>query len=75
MATRQRQAFIWKNQESLTKVKKLDENKLSLEERLRVRIALKVMRKAHIHGSRAQKDKYDILRSIIESFKEIKIMG
>lgn len=57
MAARPRQAFIWKNQEALTRVKKLEDNKLSLEERLRVRIALKVMRKAHINGSRAQKDK------------------
>ncbi len=58
MATRQRgQAFIWKNQDALTKIKTLEDNKLTLEQRLRVRIALKVMRKAHIHGSRAQKEK------------------
>lgn len=61
MNGRSRQAFVWKNQESLTKVAKIEENKLSLEERLRVRIALKVMRKAHIHGSRAQKEKYVFL--------------
>lgn len=62
-----RHAMIWKSQEHLTKIAPTDDDKLSLEDRLRVRIALKVMRKAHVHGSRAEKDRFVDVRCFYSS--------
>ncbi len=51
-----RAAQVWKNQGVLTDLGLVTE-KIKVEDQLRVRIALKTMRKAHTQGSRSDREK------------------
>jgi hypothetical protein len=48
---------VWKSHGSLLHIRNVTENKLKIEDQLRVRIALKVMRKAYVKGSKIEREK------------------
>ena len=51
-----RQAYVWKDQGNLTDLG-LVTTKLKVEDQLRVRIALRMMRKAHTNGARSDRER------------------
>jgi len=55
-----RAAQLWKNQEDLTNLGIVND-RLTMDDQLRVRIALRMMRKAHTKTLRSEADKYVIL--------------
>jgi hypothetical protein len=56
-----RQAKFWKSQEDLIELGHINEE-MKPDDQLRIKIALKVMRKAHIHGSRSERDREKMRR-------------
>lgn len=51
-----RSAQVWKNQGNLTDLGMVT-NEIKVEDQLRVRIALRTMRKAHTQGGRSDREK------------------
>ena len=51
-----RQAKVWTDQSNLTELG-LVSQQMKLEDQFRVRLALRMMRKAHIHGSKSDQER------------------